>query len=204
MGEIGRRVGAVLAGLLPARRGVGPLLQRDYWAVIRDCRLTPAEVVELAARRFPDFAPADLAAFRRVGRSGAPLDVGDEMEVRIRLAGTFRVRVVHRDRNSFTIATLVGHPEAGRITFGAYRNEFGDVIFHIRSRARSGSTAYYAGFLALGDALQTETWAEFLNRIAATAGSGVLAFIHAEKRELPPDAERPDATARPTFVAQGD
>ncbi|HEX7119886.1 MAG TPA: DUF1990 family protein [Longimicrobiales bacterium] len=202
MRGIGRR--ELRRGVLPSWRGVGPLLQRDYWAVIEDCRLTPPEVIELVARRFPDFAPDELAAFRRLDGAARPLDVGDEMEVRIRMTGTFRVRVVHRDRNSLTIATLLGHPEAGRITFGAYRNDVGDVIFHIRSRARSGSTRYYAGFLAMGDAMQTETWAEFVNRVAATTGAGVLAFVHAETRKLPGDAEGPEALRRPTFLARGE
>src|SRR5690606_27087179 len=141
---------------------------------------------------------------RRLRPNHGPLDVGDELEVHIRMTGTFRVRVVHRDRNSFTLATLIGHPEAGRITFGAYRNDVGDVIFHIRSRARSGSRRFYAGFRAMGEAMQTETWAEFVNRVALTVGSGILAYVHAERRRLPPDAEGPDAARSPTFIARGD
>ncbi len=98
----------------------------------------------------------------------------------------------------------MGHPEAGRITFGAYPNEVGDIIFHIRSRARSGSSVFYASFIALGEAMQTETWAEFVNRVAWTVGSGILAYVHAERRRLPPDAEGPDAARSPTFIARGD
>lgn len=204
MGMLGQRMLGRLAELFPAPRGVGPLLQRDYWGVIVDCRLSPSEVIDLVARRFPDFAPAWLAAFRRLRPNHGPLDVGDELEVHIRMTGTFRVRVVHRDRNSFTLATLIGHPEAGRITFGAYRNDVGDVIFHIRSRARSGSRRFYAGFRAMGEAMQTETWGEFVNRVAWTVGSGILAYVHAERRRLPPDAEGPDAARSPTFIARGD
>ncbi len=200
----GQRVRRRLSALLPARRGVGPLLQRDYWAVIVDCRLSPPEVIDLVARHFPEFAPAELAAFRRLGQGRGPLEVGDELEVRIRMTGTFRVRVVHRNRNSFTLATVVGHPEAGRITFGAYRNDVGDVVFHIRSRARSGSRRFYAGFRAMGEAMQTETWAEFVNRVALTVGSGVLAYVHADLRRLPPDAEGPEAMRSPTFIARGE
>jgi len=201
---LGRRVRRHLSALLPARRGVGPLIQRDYWGVIVDCRLSPPELIDLVARNFPAFAPAELAAFRRLGRTHGPLEVGDELEVHIRMTGTFRVRVVHRDRNSFTLATLVGHPEAGRITFGAYRNDVGDVVFHIRSRARSGSRRFYAGFRALGEAMQTETWAEFVNRVALTVGSGILAYVHAEFRRLPADEEEGDELRSPTFIARGD
>ena len=49
-------------------------------------------------------------------------------------------------QRSLTLGTLEGHPEAGRITFGAYRNDDGDVVFHIRSRARSSTLFNYVGF----------------------------------------------------------
>src|SRR5690348_1552095 len=108
--------------LQPASTGVGPLLQRDYWAVIDECRSGPAAVVELVASRFPELPPADVVVFEREQIGGTPgvLDVGDELNIHIRLAGAARVRVVHTAPCSITLATLKGHPEAGRITFGAY------------------------------------------------------------------------------------
>ena len=57
---------------------------------------------------------------------------------------------------------LTGHPEAGRITFGAYRTVDGDVVFHIRSRACSSSLFNYLGFLVGGDPMQTATWTDFV------------------------------------------
>ena len=190
--------------LSPAVAGYGPLLERDYWAIIKHCRLKPSEVMRLVALRFPEFAPTGLARFRRVGASEEPLSPGDELEVQIRGAGTFAVRVLGVDRGSFTIGTLAGHPEAGRITFGAYRNRRGDVIFHIRSRARSGSPAHYAGFVALGDAMQTNCWTEFVNRVAVTVGEGVVGWIHADKRRVDAGTDAPEETCGPTFVAEAD
>lgn len=187
-----------------AAEGAGPLYHRDYWAVIRRCRLRPSEVVDLVAQRFPEFAPPALVQFRPVNGAKLPLEVGDEMEVDIRAAGTFRVRVVRRDRTSLTLVTLRGHPEVGRITFGAYRNDRRDVIFHIRSRARSSSARMYLGFLAVGEAMQTNTWTDFINRVAVVVGDGVIGYIHAETRRLrhlPPDA---DAIGAPTFIARAD
>src|SRR5690606_14535533 len=142
-------------GILLARRGYGPLLQRDYWAVIADAQLTPREIIELLASRFESFAPTEVAAFTRETTALVPLELGDELRVHIALTGTFRVRLVHPTPPSLTIATLPGHPEAGRITFGSYRNRAGQVVFHIRSRARSRSRLLYAGFLTAGDAMQT-------------------------------------------------
>ena len=187
--------------LLTADLGCGPLLQRDYWAVIAGSRLAPPEIAALLASRFPDFPPAELVVFRRCGDAAEPLQVGDLMDVEILLAGSCQVQVLRRDRNSLTLGTLAGHPEAGRITFGAYRNAKGDVVFHIRSRARSSSTRCLVGYLAAGEAMQTNTWTDFINNLAATAGQGVVGVIRAETSEL--DAEDDDPTA-PTFVATGD
>lgn len=153
--------------------------------------------------RFWRFPPPDLVRFRRRDGMERPLELGDEMEVWIRGAGRCGVRVVHRDENSLTMATLAGHPEAGRITFGAYRNLEREVVFHIRSRARAGSHLRYLGFLLGGDPMQTNTWGDFVNRLAFLIADGVDGFVHVQKRRvamLPTDVE----CSTPTFVAQGD
>lgn len=190
--------------LLPARAGVGPLLQRDYWGLIDKCRLTPAQVLDLVACRFEAFAPSEVASFRRFTPLGQPLAVGDDLEVRIPGSGTALVRVLHVDRQSLTLGTVEGHPEAGRITFGAYRNDYGDVLFHIRSRARSSSRLLYAGFLALGEAMQTNCWTGFVNAVACTAGEGVIGYVHAVTTKLGRDEAEHDATHTPTYFARGD
>jgi hypothetical protein len=192
--------------LQPATAGAGAFLQRDYWAVIDRCRFRPSEVVSLVACRFPELPPPDLVVFERSDEGSGPLEVGDEFEIRIRLAGPCRVRVIHVDACSFTLGTLAGHPEAGRITFGAYRNDRGDVIFHVRSRARSGSLASYLGFQTGGDPMQTTTWTDLVDNVALTCGEGVIGYMHADTldldlSDLEPGDEQMD---RPTFVARGD
>jgi hypothetical protein len=191
-------------GLLPAAQGAGPLLQRDYWGVIAGCRLAPPALLALVSERFCELAPEELVVFERQGgRPGGPLAVGDELEVRITGAPTARVRVLHTDARSLTLATLPGHPEAGRITFGAYRNAQGDVLFHIRSRARSGGALMYLGFRSGGEAMQTNTWTDFVNAVALLAGEGVIGFIHTETRELSGEEEEADDVQGPTFRAVG-
>lgn len=194
------------AELLLPEQGAGPLLQRDYWAVIKDSHYSPSELMEWVALRFPEFAPAELCVFERKAAHDEPqpLALDDELTVKIQGAGTFGVRVIHRDAQSFTLATLPGHPEAGRITFGAYRNDHGDVIFHIRSRARSGSAFHYVGFVAGGEAMQTNTWTEFVLRAAVSAGEGVVGVIHADTTELDGEPEGGDPEHGPTFIAKGD
>lgn len=194
----------LLDGLLSAVEGAGPLLQRDYWAIIAHCACSPSELMELVASRFAEFAPEELVVFSREEGREEPLERGDELGVKIRGAGTCGVRIIHRDAQSFTMATLPGHPEAGRITFGAYRNERGDVIFHIRSRARSGSRVKYLGFRTGGEAMQTNTWTDFVNTVALTVGEGVIGFIHAETTVMEEEHESADDVQGPTFLARGD
>lgn len=182
-----------------ARRGVGALLQRDYWAVIRNCRASPTEILATVRRHFPAFAPEELVAFSRVGHE--QLELGDEFSLRILGAGTHWVRVIHLDEQSVTLGTVTGHPEAGRITFGSYRNARGDVIFHIRSHARSRSRLHRVGFLAMGEVMQTSTWTEFVNRVAALFGDGVIGFVHAETRPCS-DEGFEEMTGAPTYLAR--
>src|SRR5690625_849545 len=89
----------------PASIGAGPVLQRDYWAVLKDCPHSCRDVAQIVRERFRDFPPAELVTFHRLDDSEAPLEVGDEMEVRIRKEGSTRVYEVHRNENSITLVT---------------------------------------------------------------------------------------------------
>lgn len=188
------------ARLLPASEGVGPLLQRDYWAVLSDCRLKPSEVITQVRERFCEFPPSALVRFV----AAAGIAPGAQLDITILPAQQCAVRVIHADAQSFTLGTLEGHPEAGRITFGAYRNPAGGVIFHIRSRARSSSGPTRLGFLAIGDAMQTTTWTDFITSVAVTLGTPVQDVIHAESNEVEPVPEDEFPLQAPTFAAVGD
>jgi hypothetical protein len=203
MGKEAAALEKLLEGVIPASEGAGPLLERDYWAVIRECRCSCREVALIVREHFLELPPESLVVFRRTDATEGPLDIGDELEVKIRMSGTAAVRVVHLGENSITLATIKGHPEAGRITFGAYRNERGDIIFHIRSRARSSSAVRYRGFLTAGEPMQTNTWTDFIDRLAHMVGGGVLGTIHVETRKLDEDEDR-EATCTPTFIARGE
>jgi hypothetical protein len=194
----------LLEGLILATDGSGPLLQRDYWAVIKKSKISPPELADLVSREFCSFAPEELVRFERASEGEEPLEVGDELGVWIRAAGECGVRVTHRNENSLTLATIEGHPEAGRITFGAYRNRAGEVVFHIRSRARSSSPVKYAAFVAAGEPMQTTTWTDFIDCVAHTAGEGVLGVIHASTEEIEDEPEDPETVCSPTFLAEGE
>lgn len=192
----------LLEDVTPASEGAGPLLQRDYWAVIQDCSLRPSGIAALVAQQFERFPPEELVRFERASPPERPLETGNELHIEIRMAGECDVRVVHADACSLTLATLEGHPEAGRITFGAYRNDAGDVVFHIRSRARSSNRAKYLGFLMMGEAMQTNTWVDFVNAVANHCGGGVLGEIQTSTEEI--EDEPDEAATLPTYLARAD
>lgn len=193
----------LLDDIQPASGGRGPLLQRDYWAVIADCRLSPSELITLLCERFSEFPPKDLLRFYSTPDSDHErLQVGHVLEIDMGLAGHAAVRVMAIEEQTITLATVKGHPEAGRITFGAYRNDRGDVVFHIRSRARSASLIHYIGFRIAGDPMQTNSWTDFIDRVAHCTGDGVIQAIYADVRRLD-DMDDMDVMTSPTFLATG-
>jgi hypothetical protein len=193
-------LGDVENELLPATSGAGPLLQRDYWAILAGCAWKPSEIMTYVKTHFCELPPPSLVQFA----APAGLNLNAELDIRIVPAQSCRVRVMHDDAQSLTFGTLPGHPEAGRITFGAYRNTAGEVIFHIRSRARSSSRANRVGFLAVGEAMQTNTWSGFINNIAPAVGARVDGAIRAETKEVEELPEDAHSLPSPTFLAVGD
>lgn len=179
-----------------AAEGTGPLLQRDYWAVLAECPMDAPAVMDHVKAHFTELPPSSLVEFT------APHGVacGTELDITLHPGPQCRVRVVHEDAHSITFGTLSGHPEAGRITFGAYRNDAGEVIFHIRSRARAATTSRLIGFLAIGEAMQTNTWTDFVNHTAASVGARIRDVIHAHTKRVDESAEDRTAEA-PTFLA---
>ena len=161
--------------------------------------------MRMVRARFLELPPAAIVIFERKDGDGE-LEVGDELDITIRLAGDARVRVVHADACSITLATLAGHPEAGRITFGAYRNADGQVIFHIRSRARASTRANYLGFVFGGDPMQTATWTDFVTNVGLTFGAGVEGLVHADTNVIDANEVQPadETMDGPTFTARAD
>lgn len=185
----------------PATAGTGPLLQHDYSVVINGCELDPAELIADVRELFCDLLPRGLAEGRRCRGEGSQLGFGDDLDISMRGACEGRVRVVHVDASSFTLATLHGHVQAGRITFAASRSAPGELVFAIRSRMRaSGSGASDAG---AADALRTSVWTGFLAEVALTWGEGIRGAVRVASETLHPGAlDEGDARMdRPTLPA---
>ena len=186
--------------VLDATHGTGPLVERDYSAVIEGTALTPEDVCANLRVHFGEFAPRETADFSDAKRGGRPLEVGDELSIRIALQGQCKVRVIHVDARSVTLRTLKGHPEAGRITFGAGRDDSGRLTFRILSRARSSSLVNYLGYFLMGKQMQARCWIGFIDRVAAACGGRVVGRIRVETRRKALDASDQRGCDAPTFT----
>jgi hypothetical protein len=185
--------------VLLAPEGVGSLFQRDYVAVVEGSALSPEAAVLLIRSHFPEFSPAELAEFCAPHPSGGPLQPGDTMHVNIRGAGHCAVIVTEIRDTGFTLRTLAGHIEAGRITFGAAKDVAGRLVLRIRSRARLDHPVRYAGYELLGRHAQTRIWVTFLERSAAACEGRLLGrVIHSTERVEFSPADW-GAVERPTF-----
>ena len=187
--------------VVDASEGFGPLLEREYVAEVVDPEKSAEEVGRMLRERFPEFAPAETAVFECDGDSRL-LEVGDEMDIKIALRGHCRVRVVHHDDRSITLRTLKGHPEAGRITFGADCAEDGRLTLKILSRTRASGLGNFVGYFLLGKQLQARCWIKFLDRLAAATGGRIEGRIRVRTRPVeavPADGKGVD---EPTFSCQ--
>jgi len=196
----GVSVGSEKGKVVHAASGAGPLYQREYSGVIEGTNSSPEELAKLVRERFTELAPEETAAFARSEGGRAPLKVGDELRIRIGGFMPCGVRVVHVDDVSLTLRTLEGHPEAGRVSFGAGRDDEGRLTFRIRSRARSGRFFHYIGFLLMGRAMQARCWIRFIGRVAEMCGgrlAGPVRVSTSRVEEEPADVGGPDL---PTFI----
>lgn len=195
------RSGACQEGLeaVPAAAGAGPLLERDYSAAIVGTRFSPEQMGALIREHFVEFAPPETASFRCEGDEKRPLEVGDEMNIRITLRGHCKVRVVHHDTRSMTLCTLEGHPEAGRISFGACRDADGRLMFRILSRTRASGMLNYLGYLFIGKQMQSRCWIRFIDRVASKCGGRVDGRIRVRTRKVAEEPGDRDECDTPTF-----
>jgi hypothetical protein len=185
-----------------ATEGSGPLLQRDYWGVIEGASCGPEGLARIVRATFERHAPPETALFHRAEGSEGPLCAGEELRVHITLLGPCRVRVVDHTPRSVTLRTLKGHPEAGRITFGSYRDEGGRLVFRIRSRTRAASRLKYAGFWLMGKQLQARCWISFIDSVARQCGGKIAGRIHVRTNPVEPQPGDGPGDDSPTFACR--
>lgn len=184
-----------------APEGAGPLLQRDFVAVIEGSPLAPEQAALKLRRELPRYAPEALCKFTRSSSAGDPLEVGDTMHVRLKGAGAAAVIVTHVDARSLTVRTMEGHIEAGRNTFGFYTDEHGRLVCRVRSRARTRDVPRLIAYWLGGKGNQSLIWTMFLNRVADECGGKLVGSVREDTEtveDTPLDVGEDDG---PTFDA---
>lgn len=157
--------------MLRPAQGCGPAFRRRYRVRV-ERPLVEAERLMAIVANDPNVAcPLEIADFKRESARGGPIEVGEEMVVRLPGPWNGPVRVVDAGPRSFRLATLQGHMEAGEIEFRA-RDGPGELVFDIESWARSSDPLFDMLYGRLGFAreLQLDMWAFFLERVAQISG----------------------------------
>jgi len=158
----------------PAAEGDGPLIHRCYEIELPDRAVSRDIVLRLMQLHLTELAPAALANFEKSEGSDEVFRLDDEYEITMLGPWNGAVRVAEMTRDSFTLVTLDGHPEAGHITFTVDENARSQGILLVRieswARARDALVAAAYGTLNLGKQVQTEVWITFLQRLAILAG----------------------------------
>jgi Domain of unknown function (DUF1990) len=163
--------GATASRLQPLAAGTGPMLHRTYTVRITGSDMKPPALIDLVAAHLNQVSP-EVAVFRKTrGVKDDQLRLDDELIVRMPGPWDGPVRVVRREPDSFRLATLAGHLEAGEIEFRAARD--GDALaFEIESWARAGDKLADLLYnkLRLAKEIQLNMWSHFCVRAAALAG----------------------------------
>ncbi|WP_433868871.1 DUF1990 family protein [Saccharopolyspora sp. CA-218241] len=154
-----------------APHGVGPLFHRRFGVHVEGGSLTAQELIDVFSRRFDRAVPREVAAVsRRTGTRGA-LQPGDELVVRMPGPWDAPVRVVERTPESFRLATLRSHLEAGLIEFRASPEDDG-LRFEIEAWARPSTAVVHLLYsrLRLAKEMQLNMWVRSCLAAAALAG----------------------------------
>jgi len=169
------------------RDGAGPLFHRRYRTRIRDTELSPAELIARISSR-PDWAvPTEFATFQKTVGEQDAMRVGDEFVVRMAAPWDGPVRVVDKRPESFRLATLHDHLEAGQIEFSAWRDE-GLLVFQIESWARSSTRVVHALYdgVRMAKEVQLHMWTSTLEGAVRVSGGRMTGGmdIHTRRVEI--------------------
>jgi uncharacterized protein (UPF0548 family) len=157
--------------LQPVERGYGPQFRRIYRTQIADAELDPQQLMRAVQENLNRPAPSAFARFQKVSGADGGLRVGDEYVVRMPGPWDGPVRVIAADPDSFVLATLRGHLEAGQISFRAASGPSGRLVFEIESRARSSGPLVHLLYhrLRFAKEVQAHMWISFLEGVVRAA-----------------------------------
>ena len=175
--------------------GTGPRFHRRYRVDVSASTLAPEALMTRIQDDIQAFVPDEIATFERTEGEGA-FAVGDEFHIHIASPWDGPVRVVEVTPTHFTLATLDGHMEAGKIRFEAVEHdpEAGALRFTIESWARSRDRLVDVAYDDLGVAKKAQQgmWTFFCERVAEACGGEKIGEIEVFTEREADSEEVPD------------
>jgi hypothetical protein len=148
--------------------GYGPLMHRCYVARVREGELTARELIRVFGEDPNRAAPGALCSFEKLRGAEGELREGDEFTVRIPGPWDGPVRAAEVRDTCFSLATLDGHLEAGRIRFAARDlDDAGRLEIRIEAWARGGDRVSNLLFdrIRVNKEVQLHMWTSVLERL---------------------------------------
>ena len=166
--------------------GAGDTFHRTY-GVDLPCTMQEARTAMTKLQTDPNhFSPQLLATFEKTKGEGLNLRTGDEFMIHISGPWNGPVRVADVNKDSFTLSTLDGHLEAGKIQFRVCEKD-GTVRFEIESLARSKDSLvdFFYDKVPIARFAQTKMWQAFCATFKETASE-----ISSSQSEVDVETER--------------
>jgi uncharacterized protein (UPF0548 family) len=166
--------------------GHGPLFHRTYRTRMRNSQLSAEQLMTAVKRDLNKPAPTKFARFQRINGGPGSLEIGDEFVVRMPGPWDGPVRVIRLETDSFRLATLTGHLEAGQIEFRALPLGDSELVFEIESWARSSTWVVNALYhrLRMAKEVQAHMWISFLEGVIKLAGGRMTGGIEIQTERL--------------------
>lgn len=168
--------------------GAGATYERTYRVRIADSACAPETLIDELLTDLNRASPEEVASFEQRRKPDPTSPVGEEYAVRMPTPWKAPVRITDRTPTSFRLTTLRGHMEAGSIEFTAHRNdeqdpagEEGDLVFEIRSVAKSGTRLFSALYdlVPVIREMQVHLWLHYCREVATLAGGQVAGKVEA-------------------------
>lgn len=156
----------------PKDAGVGPEYHRIYSVEFEAKEADVSAAVEKLKSEINFFSPQWIASFEKKKEQEAEeLRKNDEFEVHLSGPWQAPVRVKEVGKNSFSLVTLEGHPEAGQIRFEVLKAGPEKFKFQIESLSRSKDSLvdFFYDKIPVIRVAQQEMWERFCKNFARFA-----------------------------------
>jgi NADH dehydrogenase len=162
--------------------GVGMLKRKRFWLDIAGSKLTPEELFARVRVRFAELAPTTMNVRAEPG-TPTMLELGTTITMALPLRGNVQVRVERLTANEAVLVTVEGHPLAGAIRI--LSEQIVDLIrFQVQLYDRPANLADWLVMRTVGEGIQSRSWENLLEAVAAESGGVAASTIRHEEESL--------------------